>query len=92
MLNIGLIEWLLIFTIALLLIGPEQLPKVAQVIGQSLNELKRIVTSFKTDVINHEKSQTIRQLSSSNKEASHKENDKDHSLKTHKTSGKKRLV
>lgn len=77
MLNIGLIEWLLIFTIALLLIGPEQLPKVAQVIGQSLNELKRIVTSLKTDVINNEKSQITKQLPSSSKKASHKENDKD---------------
>ena len=63
MFHIGLMEWVFISAIALLLIGPEQLPKVAQVIGQSFNELKRVMDSMKTDT-----TQNIRDVSETPKQ------------------------
>ena len=41
MFNIGFSEFLTIGIIALLVIGPKQLPEVARVVGRLLNELKR---------------------------------------------------
>ena len=41
MFNIGFTEFLTIGVIALLVIGPKQLPEVACVVGRLLNELKR---------------------------------------------------
>lgn len=64
MFHIGLMEWVFISAIALLLIGPEQLPKVAQVIGQSFNELKRVMDSIKKE----EPSQNIRDVSQTSKQ------------------------
>ena len=41
MFNIGFSEFLFIAVIALLVIGPSQLPEVARVVGRLLNELRR---------------------------------------------------
>lgn len=41
MFNIGLFEMVVIAVLALLVIGPKQLPEVARSIGKFLNELKR---------------------------------------------------
>lgn len=41
MFDIGMGEMLLLAAIALIAIGPKQLPEVARVIGRTLNELKR---------------------------------------------------
>ena len=41
MFNIGFSEFLAIGIIALLVIGPEQLPQVARTLGRLLNELRR---------------------------------------------------
>jgi Tat protein translocase TatB subunit len=39
--NLGLSEIILIAVIALIFIGPKQLPEIASAIGRALNELKR---------------------------------------------------
>jgi len=41
MFNLGLSEIILISIIALIFIGPKQLPEIARAIGKALNELKR---------------------------------------------------
>ena len=41
MFNLGLSEIILISIIALIFIGPKQLPEIARAIGRALNELKR---------------------------------------------------
>lgn len=46
MFNIGFSEMLVIAGLALILIGPKQLPEVARNIGRLLNELKRSTNSF----------------------------------------------
>lgn len=46
MFNIGFTEMLVIAGLALILIGPKQLPEVARNIGRLLNELKRSANSF----------------------------------------------
>lgn len=47
MFNIGFTEMLVIAIVALIFIGPKQLPEVARTIGQFLNEMKRGAGSFK---------------------------------------------
>ena len=47
MLNIGLMEWIFLFIIVLLVIGPEQLPQMTQMILRTINELKRAINSIK---------------------------------------------
>ncbi len=46
MFDIGFGEMLLIAVIALIAIGPKQLPEVARVIGRTLNEFRRASTDF----------------------------------------------
>lgn len=41
MFNIGFSELLILAVIALIFIGPKELPEIARVIGRMLNELKR---------------------------------------------------
>lgn len=41
MFNIGFGEMLILAAIALIFIGPKQLPEVARIVGRTLNELKR---------------------------------------------------
>jgi sec-independent protein translocase protein TatB len=41
MFNIGFTEFLVIGVVALLVIGPKQLPEVARIVGRLLTELKR---------------------------------------------------
>lgn len=46
MFNMGLTEMLLLAAIALIVIGPKQLPEVARVIGRLMNEFKRATSDF----------------------------------------------
>ena len=46
MFNLGFSELLLLGVIALIFIGPQQLPDVARTIGRFLNELKRASADF----------------------------------------------
>ncbi len=49
MFNIGFSEFLTIGIIALLVIGPRQLPEVARVVGRLLNELRRVTQDLTGD-------------------------------------------
>jgi sec-independent protein translocase protein TatB len=53
MFGFGLLEILVILIIALVFIGPDQLPEVARVLGRLLNELKRTTDSLKREFDNN---------------------------------------
>lgn len=42
----GIFEWLIIFVIALLVLGPERLPKAAQTVGRWFGKAKSTVSQF----------------------------------------------
>jgi sec-independent protein translocase protein TatB len=42
MFNIGMSEFIVLAALALIFIGPKQLPEVARTVGRLLNELKRV--------------------------------------------------
>ncbi len=46
MFNIGFTEMLVIAALALIFIGPKQLPEIARTLGRLLNDLKRSTNSF----------------------------------------------
>jgi sec-independent protein translocase protein TatB len=46
MFNIGFSEMIILGILALLLIGPKQLPDLARTVGRFLNELKRTSSNF----------------------------------------------
>ncbi len=48
MFNLGFTELLLLGAIALIFIGPKQLPDVARTVGRFLNELKRASSEFQS--------------------------------------------
>jgi sec-independent protein translocase protein TatB len=50
MFNIGFTEMIVIAALALILIGPKQLPEVARTIGRLLNELKRSAGNFTDEI------------------------------------------
>lgn len=50
MFNLGFSELLLLALIALIFIGPNQLPEVARTIGRLLNEWKRATSDFQSSI------------------------------------------
>jgi len=50
MFNLGFSELIIIGVLALVFIGPKQLPEVARMIGRMLNELKRATGEFQSSV------------------------------------------
>ncbi len=46
MFNIGFTEMLVIAALALIFIGPKQLPEIARTLGRLLNDLKRSTSTF----------------------------------------------
>ncbi|MRX28257.1 Sec-independent protein translocase protein TatB [Kangiella sp. HZ709] len=42
----GIFEWLIIFVIALLVLGPERLPKAARTVGRWFGKAKSTMTQF----------------------------------------------
>lgn len=42
----GIFEWLIIFVIALIVLGPERLPRVAQSVGRWIGKIKRSMNQF----------------------------------------------
>lgn len=52
MFNLGFSELILLGIIALIFIGPQQLPEVARSIGRLLNELKRATNDFQDTFTN----------------------------------------
>lgn len=57
MFNLGFTEMLLLAGIALIVIGPKQLPQMARMVGRMLNEFRRATGEF-TSSINDIKSKT----------------------------------
>lgn len=53
MFNIGFSELLILGLIALIFIGPNQLPEVARTIGRLLNEWKRATSDFQSSITTH---------------------------------------
>ena len=51
MLGVGVFELLLIFVVALLFLGPEQLPKVARSIAKMLFEVRQVSDDLKLTVM-----------------------------------------
>ena len=74
MFNIGFLEWIFLIALVILVIGPKQLPKVAQVVGQSFNELKRIMDSISIHSIHDE---DLYKTSSQHKKLPKQSNQKD---------------
>lgn len=52
MFNLGLSEIVLISIIALIFIGPKQLPEIARALGKALNELKRASEDLTSSIAN----------------------------------------
>jgi len=50
MFGIGMPEMLLIFAIALIVIGPKKLPELAKTLGRAMNEFKRATTELKQTI------------------------------------------
>ena len=50
MFNLGMTEMIFIAILALILIGPKQLPEVARTLGRFLNDLRRASTGLMTDI------------------------------------------
>lgn len=61
MFNIGFSEMLFLGVLALLLIGPKQLPEVARTVGRLLNEFKR-ATNVLTDEIKNHRDEFVKQV------------------------------
>lgn len=55
MFNIGFTEMLFIAILALVLLGPKQLPEVARTIGRFLNELRRSSDAIKEEFVKSSK-------------------------------------
>jgi sec-independent protein translocase protein TatB len=51
MLNLGFFEMIAVAAIALVAIGPKQLPEVARTLGRMLNELKRTTGDFTRSIV-----------------------------------------
>ncbi len=48
--NIGTAELLLIFVIALIVVGPRRLPEIAQSLGKIINDVRKISQEFTTEM------------------------------------------
>ncbi|MGA9350397.1 MAG: Sec-independent protein translocase protein TatB, partial [Anaerolineae bacterium] len=48
--NIGTAELILIFIIALIVVGPRRLPEIGREIGKILNDLRKMSQEFTTDL------------------------------------------
>lgn len=53
MFNLGFTELILLGVIALIFIGPNQLPEVARTVGRLLNEWRRATSDFQSTVTSH---------------------------------------
>ena len=50
MFGVGLPELIVIFVLALIIFGPEQLPQLARVLGRGMRELRRISQDIKDEI------------------------------------------
>ena len=52
MFNVGGPEVLVILLVALIVLGPAQLPKAARQVGQVMNEIRKVSTGFQRELTN----------------------------------------
>jgi sec-independent protein translocase protein TatB len=69
MFDVGFSEILLIAVVALIVIGPERLPKVARTIGHLFGRLQRYVAEVKADIDREMQMEELKKLQSSMHEA-----------------------
>jgi sec-independent protein translocase protein TatB len=62
MFDVGLLELMLVGIVALLVVGPERLPKLARTAGMWLGRGRRFITSVKQDIDREIKADELRQI------------------------------
>lgn len=62
MFDIGFSELMVILVIALVVIGPERLPKVARTIGQLWARMQRYINKMKSDITHDMELQELKQM------------------------------
>jgi len=72
MFDIGFSELLVIGIVALIVIGPERLPKVARTTGQWLGRLNRYVSQVKTDIDRDMRLEELRKMQQEMKDSAQK--------------------
>jgi len=72
MFDLGFTELLVIGVVALIVIGPERLPKVARTAGQWLGRLNRFVSDMKQDIDRDLKLEELRKLQAEMRETAQK--------------------
>lgn len=65
MFDIGFIELLIVSMVALIVIGPERLPKVARTLGHLIGRVRRYVSSVKIDIKNELRMDELNELQAS---------------------------
>jgi len=80
MFNLGFSELLLLGVIALIFIGPKQLPEMARTVGRLLNELKRASSDFQQTFTEPMKEDFINRIEQSRAEQSREEHSLDPGL------------
>ena len=71
MFDIGFSELMVIAVVALIVIGPERLPKVARTAGHLLGRMQRYVNDVKADVTREMELEELRKIQTSMQEAAH---------------------
>lgn len=71
MLDISFAEILIVAIIALIVIGPERLPKVARTLGYLFGRVQRYVTDVKSDIQHEMELEELKKLKASMQEAAH---------------------
>ncbi len=69
MFDIGFSELMVIAVVALIVIGPERLPKVARTLGHLLGRMQRYVNDVKADIAREMQIEELKKLQSSMEEA-----------------------
>ena len=69
MFDIGFSELLLIAVVALIVIGPERLPKVARTLGHLIGRMQRYVNDVKADISREMELDELRKMQSSMEDA-----------------------
>ena len=71
MFDIGFSEFLVIAVVALIVIGPERLPKVARTLGHLFGRMQRYVTDVKADISREMDLEELRRLQANVQSAAH---------------------
>lgn len=71
MFDIGFSELMVIAVLALIVLGPERLPKVARTVGHLMGRMQRYVNDVKSDISREMQLEEIKRLESTVQEAAH---------------------